>query len=466
MALNQHELEALASYYQKELVGAKVSHLVLVSPSVFAFHLSRGGKLVFSFDGPSPYVNVSQTLEDVTSLSSSFYLSLRKEAQNARIMDVEVWNEDRILVFVLEAISATFKPVTRYLVSELLPGKSNFFLLDEDKCIMGGFRMGAINETRALLVHAPYIFPEKKEFKRLLPKKEFSFAEYQSKISESEALLIEKRKKEIYKPLFDFFKRKERSLKKKLLLLDDDVKKAESHLHDGDYGNFIYTDIDSIHPETGKMDYYGEEVALDPRFNAVKNAELFFKRAKKAKTALAISKENKDKTVKELESLEEDIALSNGASEEYLALLSEKYGFGSKNAKKKKNDVGSALLPYFVTYNGVTYLYGKSAKQNDFLTFHFDTSRNHGWLHVEGDSGAHVIIKKDHPNEDEVSFGVKLALLASGLEEGMVSYSLRKDVRNGSVPGQAVLLSFRSIRGEVDEEAKAIFANAKKVSLK
>lgn len=466
MALNQYELEALASYYQETLLGAKISHLVLYSPNVFAFHLSKGGKLVFSFDGPSPYVNVSETLEDVTSLSSSFYLSLRKETQNARIKGVEVWNEDRILVFILEAISATFKPVTRYLVSELLPGKGNLFLLDEGKKIMGGLRLGAINETRALLVHAPYLYPEKKEFKKDGLRKDFDLGRFKESCLSVEVAILERRKKEIYKPLFDFFKRKKRSLGKKLTLLDDDMKKAEEHLHDGDYGNFIYTDIDSIHPETGKMDYYGVEVPLDPRWSAAKNAETFFKRAKKAKTAIAISKENKEKTEKELESLEEDIDLSIGASEEFLLLLSEKYGFAKDSGKKKKSDVGGAALPYFVTHKGTTYLFGKSAKQNDYLSFHFDTSRNHGWLHVEGDSGSHVMIKKDFPSENEISFGVKLALLSSGLEEGMVSYSLRKDIRSGNAPGQAVLLNYRSIRGEVDEEARSIFSLAKKVSLK
>ena len=80
-----------------------------------------------------------------------------------------------------------------------------------------------------------------------------------------------------------------------------------------------------------------------------------------------------------------------------------------------------------------------------------------------GNSGSHVIIKKDDPSEEEINIAASIALLNSKQEEGEVMMAFRKDVRKGSVPGQAVVKTFKPLRlNRIDSKVKDLLKSAKK----
>nr|MCR5514153.1 NFACT RNA binding domain-containing protein [Bacilli bacterium] len=120
-------------------------------------------------------------------------------------------------------------------------------------------------------------------------------------------------------------------------------------------------------------------------------------------------------------------------------------------------------LPYYVEFEGTKILYGKTSKQNDCLTFLFETAKDHLWFHVMGNSGSHVIIKKDDPTEEEINLAASIALLNSKQEEGEVMMAYRKDVRKGSVPGQAIVKTFKTLRlNSLNKNTKEVLNKAKK----
>ena len=460
--------EEIALRLNETLQGERLSKLTYLTSDVCYFHLKRREKLVFSLRGNDPYVYLSKTLEDVTGIPSSFCLMLRKEIQNAEIDGVSLVNHDRIFRFALTAISSTFKPIARYLIAELLPGKTNLILLDEEEKILGAQRMGEFGQNHLILRGVKYLPPEKMEFTPRRAESSFSFEEYQSKSEAKEETVLSLRKKELYKPLFDFLKRKVRSGEKKLKMLETDKENAKTHLNDGDYGSFIFMNMDAIDPTSGHMDYYGEDIKLDPRKSASANAELFFKRAKKSKTALKMAEENRLKAEKDLEGFKAASIFVEHADEAVLGDLMEHYGLRKSKAKKKGDAlISSASLPYFVSIDGTTYLFGKSMKQNDFLTFHLDTCKTHLWFHIEGDSGAHVMLRKDDPSQEEITLAAEIAIAASEAIDGTVMCALRKDVRKGNVPGQAVVSEYKTIRvNKISEKAVSALENARKISLK
>ena len=50
------------------------------------------------------------------------------------------------------------------------------------------------------------------------------------------------------------------------------------------------------------------------------------------------------------------------------------------------------LLRTFISTDGFTIYVGKSAEDNDYVTFHLGTGKDF-WLHVSGPAGSHVVIK-------------------------------------------------------------------------
>ena len=111
------------------------------------------------------------------------------------------------------------------------------------------------------------------------------------------------------------------------------------------------------------------------------------------------------------------------------------------------------------------YLFGKNAKQNDFLSFAYATNKDYLWLHVKEAHGAHLIIQKENPSDQEIGMGCQIALLASKKEDGEVMYCPKKNVRRGNVPGQALVKEYRSATfRKIDPKARQAFLEAKKVS--
>ena len=120
-----------------------------------------------------------------------------------------------------------------------------------------------------------------------------------------------------------------------------------------------------------------------------------------------------------------------------------------KTPQKKKNGDWRGLshdsIPFEVERNGTKILFGKSAKQNDCLTFLLDTAKEHPWLHVNGTTGSHVMIKKENPSDEDIRTACEIALLNSGKQDGDILLTLRKNVRKGNVMGLAIVKDAKTI---------------------
>jgi predicted ribosome quality control (RQC) complex YloA/Tae2 family protein len=228
--------------------------------------------------------------------------------------------------------------------------------------------------------------------------------------------------------------------------------------------------MDSIPPKASSFVYEGEEIKLDPSRSAAENANAYYKRAKKAKMTLKQVDISKEKASKELEEITSSLTQLEHADEAGLEMMAKELDMAIVNQAKKKGahewrGLSVSSLPYYVEYEGTKILYGKTSKHNDCLTFLFETAKDHLWFHVMGNSGSHVIIKKDDPTEEEINLAASIALLNSKQEEGEVMMAYRKDVRKGSVPGQAVVKTFKTLRlNNIDLKARDLLESAKRYS--
>ena len=465
MALKESQIQSLASIYSSRLKGQRLSKIVQYDSDVFSFGLSSSGRLNFVLNSGDPYVYLSSSPMDVVSLSTPFSMLLRKEVSNAVIERVFCVNEDRVLGFELKAVDSIFREITLYLIAELIPTKANLILLDESKKVLGALRTNRITDPRPIFRGIQYEPPLKNDSLTYVPLP-FDEDAYQKICIEKEAKLKEKRKKTRFSHLYRYCATKEKSLRRKEKSIAQDIEKAKAHLDDGEYGNYIYMNMDSLHPETGTMDVYGVSVPLDPSQSLVSNAENFFRRAKKAKATLAQAEKYLEEAVKEAEEYRLLVQNLDSCDEAMLEKLSKEYGLEETGNKKKglKTPLsGNAIHPYSVEEGGVYYVFGKNASQNDFLSFLLLTKSDYLWFHVKEGHGAHLILQKENPNNEEITLACELCLLASSREEGEVLYTQHKNIRRGNVKGQAIVRTYQSAYfRQVSPKAKETYLKAKK----
>ena len=99
-------------------------------------------------------------------------------------------------------------------------------------------------------------------------------------------------------------------------------------------------------------------------------------------------------------------------------------------------------------------LVGKSARDNDVLTFHVASQRDF-WLHVAGSPGSHVVVRNPDGLEslprDTLKFAAALAARHSKMKAGgtvTVHVARVKDVgkSRGAPPGQVTLRRYKSVK--------------------
>ena len=467
-ALSKSDLEIYASYLSKNLEGRHLSSPLLYTEKAIFFRLSGKGGSRFSLilDEECPRVYIGDETFAATSVSSHFFDQLKKELVNPYIEKVETFGDDRILKFSLLTINSVFKEEPRNLYVELFPHHPNLVVTDAENKIILCYKMGHIDDERPLLKSMVYEAPKKNAF----PAKPSSFdpKAFEEECYEAEKTLAEKRKKDRFEYLFKALRNRKKLLERKLVSLEKDIIEANSHLDDGRFGDAIYMSMGEIAPKASSFIYEGEEIKLDPSRSAAENANAYYKRAKKAKMTLKQVDISKEKASKELEEISSSLSQLEHADESGLEMMAKELDIAIINQSKKKSvhewrGLSEASLPYYVEYEGTKILFGKTSKQNDCLTFLFETAKDHLWFHVMGNSGSHVIIKKDDPSEEEINIAASIALLNSKQEEGEVMMAFRKDVRKGSVPGQAVVKTFKPLRlNRIDSKAKDLLKSAKK----
>lgn len=167
------------------------------------------------------------------------------------------------------------------------------------------------------------------------------------------------------------------------------------------YGELLTANLHSISPggsEARLVNYYdGQEIAIpmDKRLSPSKNAQGYFKRYSKSKTAVkekSIRLRENDSDIEYLESF--GAFIENASSvEEIEALrneLTEEGYLRRRRAQGKQPKAKPAPLA-FQTASGFKVMAGRNNRENDELTFKA-ASRTDVWFHAKGYPGSHVIL--------------------------------------------------------------------------
>ncbi|MBE3558302.1 MAG: NFACT family protein [Ktedonobacteraceae bacterium] len=209
-------------------------------------------------------------------------------------------------------------------------------------------------------------------------------------------------------------------------------------------------------------------IPLDPRFDAVGNANRFFNKYHKMRRATELVPgqiEQNDVELATIEQLLADLMLAETPAEVALVkaevqaagylrgrsnlLVENKVRKAAKKASRGKQTgkpvpPGGGVPLHFQSQDGLTILVGKNSRQNEEVTFR-QAAAHDIWLHARGAAGAHVLIKaagRAVPQRT-IEQAARLAAYYSEARESTsvpVDYTLQRHVRHmkGGGPGMVI----------------------------
>ena len=188
-------------------------------------------------------------------------------------------------------------------------------------------------------------------------------------------------------------------------------------------------------------------IPLDLRLTPSQNAQRYFKKYQKARSARETAAVQREKTLRELEELEGmllDVDKCVGESElEEIRQELVRAGYMKRVTNRRQQRQLPQSRPFrYLSADGIEILVGKNAAQNDRLTL--SARPGEMWLHAKDMPGSHVIIKTEGevPRETLKQAALLAAWYSKGRSSSMVpiDYTLKKYVKkpSGAAPGKVI----------------------------
>ncbi len=242
---------------------------------------------------------------------------------------------------------------------------------------------------------------------------------------------------------------------KKLALQEEELAGAarmEEYRIMGDIINANLWQMKKGMPEAILDNFYGSDgekirIPLDTQLTPAQNAQRYFKKYQKARSARKTAAEQKEKTLSELNYLEGallDVGKCVGESElEEIRQELAKAGYVKRiTSRKQQRDLPKSKPYRYLSSDGIEIWVGKNSIQNERMTM--SAKPGEMWLHAKDMPGSHVLIRK----EGEIPAGTlkEAAQLAAWYSKGQqsssvpVDYTLRKYVKKpGGTPAGFVI---------------------------
>lgn len=222
-------------------------------------------------------------------------------------------------------------------------------------------------------------------------------------------------------------------------------------------GQLILAYLHTITPGADALDLpdLGLTIPLDPALSPQQNAERLFRRYRKLREAqrrLPAMLEDAEREAGRLEDLQAFLSLA--ASEADLRALQRDIK-GADTPARRKPVKTAKKGPARYRRGGVTVLAGRSARENEEVTFRL-AGRDDLWLHARERTGAHLIVPSNAAEEDLLGAARLAAHLSAGRTDTRVDVDVARvrDVRKipGGPPGRVTYRPLRTLRVEPTAE--------------
>ena len=421
---------------KKKIVGCKINNITVINSHDFLCSLSmvKQEKLLISLNHQHPFLSLINVNEVAPTIVGKLNELLRKLLKDAYIVSVDLVNDDRIICFKMQKANDFYEKVSFSVCLECIPQRANLVFVNDEGKIMHALHYAPITSNRPILNGLSYELPPHGELKEEdVP----SLEDIKKEAEKYYLSALAVHKKEKFTPLYRYIKTRIKSLTKKSVVLEKEIKEAESHLKDADHGNYILAYLQE--PELLGEYLKDNNLLLDKEKSLVENANLLFKSYKKSKRTIEMATIEINKAKDESDYLNYLLASSQYMNDDELLSLSME--LLPKQSQKKK----TLPIKYgTIIYKGVKILYGKNASSNNELTFKV-AAKEDWYLHIKDYHGAHVIIKDANPSNEVKLVAAELCLILSNKDAGDVMITNMKNVKKGHALGEANLLNYSTI---------------------
>jgi predicted ribosome quality control (RQC) complex YloA/Tae2 family protein len=191
-------------------------------------------------------------------------------------------------------------------------------------------------------------------------------------------------------------------------------------------------------------------IPLDSALTPVQNAERYFDKAKRSKTARQETAEHRRELQHRLTMLADLLqhardTVDSASLKNFLHLNKEKLRTAGYMTEREQKELPPFKI--FTVDGGFTVYAGKSSENNDLLTMKF-AKPNDLWFHARGSSGSHVVLKtgtgNGNPSKKAIEQAASIAAYYSKMKNAThvsVAVTEKKYVRKpkGAAPGSVVI---------------------------
>ena len=425
--------------------------------------------LLLSPEREMPRIHLLSTRPERFPASSGLELYLKTHLSGAAITSIGPLNEDRIVEIRCSRTRKEYR-----IIFELFGTHPNIILCNGSTKILAVLHpVQAENVERPLQTGLEYTFPRKGggaagkgvqerpsfELNDLSPDESMpvNHAVEQLFAQHAEALNESRLRKELTRMLDKALVKASR----KVASIQDDLLKSGKAEELRIKGDLVLANLGSLGKGVEKAtlsgpDGSGTVVKLDPRRTAVENAESYFRKYKKAKAGHALLARRLEESRGEVSRLEQ-LGDELHAAETFDALSELQKRLGSRGSSgsggTENAEPVSITSPYRTfRYAGWEILVGKNAEGNDVITREISRPDDL-WLHADGTSGSHVLVRNPGRAEVPQHVFLKAASLAAyysrakGSSKVPVAYTEARYVKRprGAKPGLVTLLRRRTI---------------------
>lgn len=243
--------------------------------------------------------------------------------------------------------------------------------------------------------------------------------------------------------------------------LSEDLLKAENSDIFKLYGELLTANLHEIKQgevSANVLNYYDNKnisIPLDPRFTPSKNAQRYFKKYTKAKTAVTEKNLQLQEANNDIGYLESVLSyIEKATTIEEIEELRNELIEGGYLRRRKNNFKPSKIKPApfsYTTSDGFRVLAGRNNKENDILTFKTASGKDI-WFHTKDLPGSHVILFYEGKNVTETAIFEAAGLAAyhskgRDSENVPVDYTQVRHVKkpSGAKPGMVIFTDNKTV---------------------
>ena len=481
--MHRDTLKEITTELTTHLAGRFLGRVFQLSPNSLAidFGLKSAGYLFVSIDPAAPRLylikRTSRELEKMSTAPSPFITALRANFGGGKLLDITLDDPERVLRFSFSVADEMGEVHSPTLIVQLTGRSSNLFLLNDEGRIAHALRApigagqqpGDVYQTpsghpRAIGREEPI---SRGDFSTLSAAHDYHYRqlEVEHDFAARASDLIRKLRKEITKR-----KKLRANLERDLVMHGDPAEHKRM-------GDLLLANISNA-VRTGNQvklnDYYAEgapviEIEVDENVSLQDAAGELFSRYAKAKRAIEEVGARLTQTDVELAGSEAKLSQLEAAIERHdVDALAEfddakPKAAATKRQDKPKDSAAVAGMRRYRSSDGYEVLVGRSARDNDQLTFKV-ARPNDLWMHAGDYPGSHVIIRNSSKKEIPQRTVIEAAQLAAKFSQAgkdskvTIHFTPRKFISKpkGAAPGLVRMSSFKSITVEPGETMERV----------